>query len=1044
MAGAQLLLALLVASACHLTKARVSINLEGEWAFALDPSNPTTRKLVKSGGKVEGSIQVPGAWQVQGYGEETATLKHQYIGAATYSRKLRLTSDVSRDLRLFIVAERVERSGRLYIGGRFICEHYGFMSNLDCEITSHAQNASEIEVSIVVNSTRNHPRDGLDGETDLDTDGTNINGWGGLGGHLRLEGRSRDGWMTDPHIRQEVAEDLKTAKVNASVSLNAAANGLTLHVTFTDTQNRTVKEVSGKCTKTACDIPDVDFHAPELWSPDTPSNQYIATFNLVSESGKVVDRRSIKFGFRRLDVIGYHWKLNGKWLYLFGYGDDSIYPQTMAPPVTHSIYESRMALHKGIGMNYVRHHSHVLPDEYFEVACSVGIMVSAEFPLAYGGTTSNCPGTACNDYYLEQYAAMVKRIRNYPCLFDYTLNNEDVVDPLGNKVAAIAHALDPGRPVNTADGVFSGSNAATMPLDQTEEFRPVQFEVTKIPIGDAGQYHIDGTPPVPITNHEFGNYVTFPRFEEQMSRFKDNIKPYWLQPAYDHLKKKGLIGENDLWSYCSNQLYMFCWKNSVEALRKTEKISGYEWWLVQDYWMGSNGFVDTYYHPKHPKNEMDQIKQMNNPVMLLVAEPGDNLPIDASAPRFLRTYVSKGKLATSFHVSNQGSNDINDGTLKWKLSGTREGEAPKTFCDGSVDTYTIKHDPNPVQLVDVECTLPDLGSLGNSPKTPLTLKLEAELLDGAGKTISQNFWRSRVYATPEVRASPQGHTIYTLPKYCNSIMINNMHCKIPPSGTKLPTGSVLVVDNIDGDILRFASEGATVLLIKGSDSANFGGLPTDPATFKTAWWLGTLQDNNMGTVVYNASKPITKGMAPDGWADEGWYNLVQGGQNFILDGTLEDGVEVLVRSIDIMGSSVAADTWQENPYEVLSRSKALVWQASVLPSGASPRDRTNAGAIIASGLNLLVNTFACDAGLSRASKRLYSRPPARLQSSRGAFGGVQVPEAAWMLHQLLEYAFTEPKPAKHLEARITDCVGCVPNMTWTLCGPRNSEPILLF
>jgi hypothetical protein len=31
-------------------------------------------------------------------------------------------------------------------------------------------------------------------------------------------------------------------------------------------------------------------------------------------------------------------------------------------------------------MNFVRHHSHILPIEYFDAACEIGVMVSAEFP----------------------------------------------------------------------------------------------------------------------------------------------------------------------------------------------------------------------------------------------------------------------------------------------------------------------------------------------------------------------------------------------------------------------------------------------------------------------------------------------------------------------------------------------------------------------------------------------------------------------------------------------------------------------------------------
>jgi hypothetical protein len=52
-------------------------------------------------------------------------------------------------------------------------------------------------------------------------------------------------------------------------------------------------------------------------------------------------------------------------------------------------------------------------------------------------------------------------------------------------------------------------------------------------------------------------------------------------------------------------------------------------------------------------------------------------------------------------------------------------------------------------------------------------------------------------------------------------------------------------------------------------------IPTDPAVFKTAWWLGSTTDNNMGTVAYPTMDKIAPGMTPDGWADEGWFRLLQ-------------------------------------------------------------------------------------------------------------------------------------------------------------------------
>ena len=73
------------------------------------------------------------------------------------------------------------------------------------------------------------------------------------------------------------------------------------------------------------------------------------------------------------------------------YGDDAIYPMTIAPPTNFSFYLERLKLAKSFGFNYVRHHTNILPNEYFEAACEVGMLIQAEFPMFGGrvGCTAN-------------------------------------------------------------------------------------------------------------------------------------------------------------------------------------------------------------------------------------------------------------------------------------------------------------------------------------------------------------------------------------------------------------------------------------------------------------------------------------------------------------------------------------------------------------------------------------------------------------------------------------------------------------------------------
>ena len=130
-----------------------------------------------------------------------------------------------------------------------------------------------------------------------------------------------------------------------------------------------------------------------------------------------------------------------------------------------------------------------------------------------------------------------------------------------------------------------------------------------------------------------------------------------------------------------------------------------------------------------------------------------------------------------------------------------------------------------------------------------------------------------------VAPSPAGKArVYTTPKYLDSLPFSNL-LAIPAAGSPVEKGSVFVVDSLDLSVMAMAAEGGTVLVLDNHDSQSKNSwFETQPARFKTAWWLGSPTDNNMGTVVYDDRwEGLFDGMAPEGWADEGWFRLIEGG-----------------------------------------------------------------------------------------------------------------------------------------------------------------------
>eukprot|EP01052_Picozoa_sp_SAG31_P001085 SAG31_NODE_35_length_31836_cov_10.841352_4_plen_1036_part_00 len=948
------------AAAAPQPAARQVLSLDGAgWTLQLDPSDPTVQKMVQDNCsactgctscttlKVGGPVSVPGAWAAQGFGQETAALKTQYFGLATYSRLVAVPAAFRAAGRtVWLVVERPQRSVSVKANGKFVGNHTGYLGKFEGEVTQNIDlvaDGGSLNLSLGVDAKQG-PTDGLVGCSDFGPDGIPVRGWGGIGGHVRLESRSK-AWIVDPHIQHGVPASLDSATINASITIGGSSgggSGLSLRATYAiAATNTTVGQVHASCSSAnVCNVPNIAVNAPQLWSPRSPV-LHTALLQLVDSTGTIYDSVTLRFGLKRFEIVGIHWKLNGEWLYLHGYGDDSIYPMSIAPPLNFSFYLERLKIAKGLGFNYVRHHTNVLPDEYFAAACEVGIMVQAEFPM-FGGR-DGCSGAtfACqkNAVYFEEWNATILRLRNHPCVFDYTMNNEG---PLENHKFAMtlynmAKELDPSRLVSTSDGISDDGNAnhsasqgntsadnpfdfltpgyegGAMPLDNPGLFRPGNVSALPYPQG----FRYFGQP---LVNHETGNIGAFPDVEVQIPRWAHGpMKPWWLTSVRDSLASRGLLGSNAsyaedtgaIWAARSARMYMFAWKDRMEAMRKTKELSGYEWWLLQDFWTTSNGILDSYFQPKYTNTTMASLSRLNDGIQLLVAQEGDNLPdLAIDAPRLLRNYPDahpsmywKGEavVSTSLWISNYGAHNLSSGAaeLTWSLGGVAHNGTKVDVCNGSlVLNVTIPQGPEGLMplLPSLTCPLPDLGHspppcashypadcsqapwnatcVWNAtaqkctirartappplkrPRAALMLTLRAALratgaTAAAVPPLASNEWQTRVF--PNWQKEEEEHLwiqkkVWTTEALCPYIHYPmNLQCRMPT--TPVGPDHVIILDQLTSAGLEWAAQGATLLVFSSGDGS-LDPVETLPSNYHPSWWTGNPTSTTMGTVVY--------------------------------------------------------------------------------------------------------------------------------------------------------------------------------------------------
>jgi hypothetical protein len=443
--------------------------------------------------------------------------------------------------------------------------------------------------------------------------------------------------------------------------------------------------------------------------------------------------------------------------------------------------------------------------------------------------------------------------------------------PLAPELYRLAKDLDPTRPVIDSDGLWPAGFLDGTKDRTTLDFYPVLFDEESLPPDKPGKHRFDGVPKKPVLSHETGNYATVPRLD-LIDEFKDNFKPFWLVPFRDKLAKLGLQAEAVQWSRNSERLYLLAHKLNLEDLRKNPRLSGYMWWLLQDYWTGANGLFDTYFRSK--SITPPEARRFNDAVVLLQ----DGLPLTCQANRSLKVRLL---------VSNYALEPIRNGRLRWKASlGNRvlaKHESRVEAGQGELAGVTM-----------VEVNLPEVSQ-------PQRLTLTAELT--AAKAACRNDWTTWLYPD-HIEAPRLPVSLFASHDLAPSLAAfgaQRLPDAVPP-----PSRAVYVVSQPTLNLLKAAEEGACLVCLSPQ-----GVFPTVPNRFKPAWWLGSESDCNAGTVVY--PHPVTRAIAPEGWCDAGWHRLLEGAQAYVLN-EFPAQPGVLVRGLDVHS---------------VCRSKALLFEASV-------------------------------------------------------------------------------------------------------------------
>lgn len=779
---------------------RDRLDLNGSWQFRLDPQNEGLAQRWFDGG-LPSTIQVPGAWQAQGFGAESAQLRHDFAGAAWYERTVAVPAGWQGG-RTVLRLGGAHRRVTVFVNGVELGGHDGFSAPFEFDITSALRVGAENRIVLRVENPPVVIEASPDRQKPLQPTGmlNYIGNWGGIFGgvELRRMPATRIGSVL-------VVSDVARRRIQFRVKAEGA--GLSVRVSVPG-----CAPVTAAVTGEQADV-EVEAAGVPVWSPEEP-RLVTAQVDLLAQ-GRVVDEVEQRFGFRTVSTQGQTLLLNGRPVYLRGYGDDNVEVLTGFPPSDKAVFVERLKRAKSFGFNAVRFHSMVPPEAYFEAADEVGLLVMAELPAAYTQYFA-----AHTDFLKRELQGALLAYRNHPSLLSLGFGNEFNLHWLKTDeeraafTESVAEFYRTAKELAPATLILSNDGFDLRPTDMVSLYKGAPADR-------------------PTVRHEFGQYYCSLPDPGLIDEFTGVMKPTWLEAKRAWVKERHLEGVYPEYVRNSQRLQQLGRKFQIERVRRDGAVTGYHYWLIVDYPGGTGegdsweeGWFDYFWRPKGETPE--EGRRLNTPVLVMVDAGVDD-----------RTLWAGERKQVGLRVSNYGTAAIRGGRIEWSLLDGATRVAGGTVTGVEVGLGAVA----PVGAIE-------LAAGGGSRKLELVARLDT------GHGVYENRWGFWVFQKPAAGAAPAVPVVSTLRWAA-------VRQRYPWVGAgPVPKDGLLVTDELNGEALAHLKQGGRVWLM-ARQTAERKGVEFFPAS-----------GGALGTVVRPTA--ALRGFPQDGFCDLQFYNLLDG------------------------------------------------------------------------------------------------------------------------------------------------------------------------
>lgn len=493
-------------------------------------------------------------------------------------------------------------------------------------------------------------------------------------------------------------------------------------------------------------IPGSELH---LWSDSDPF-LYQVELTLTDENGEVSDSDTFFWGARTLERKGIKLFLNGKDTYFRGGTEHCYFPETANAHFDLEKYLHDLGVLKKAGFNFIRCHTWVPPEPFYEACDILGIMTQTELPAVYTW---------------EEAEAVLKMVRRHASNLIFCDGNEKLLTVPGaferlQKLSCLVKELAPGTLFDPQEAL----RGIEYELDTVKNITPEPFPhnselLAKLDtISDCYgsfangyfSYEHDDFPGIekmeellsvyqrPSLSHEVGILGGYLDFSLEKRYEGTYIGTDLFEAARTYMKKAGIWEKREEY-YKANTLFIASLrKQLLENIRSCRNLAGYDYLgPIDTHWHLTGypcGIFNEFYEEKCGESMEDVL--LYNDESILISSRGK-----------ARNCLQGKALVTSILLSHYGET-LKNGLLSWSL----KEENGNCLSSGKIPFEKAERG-EVVSLGELSIPLP-LRECG------YMVILEAEVICGSFR--KGNHWK--FWAFPPVSGKKEGKNVRVLHK----------------------------------------------------------------------------------------------------------------------------------------------------------------------------------------------------------------------------------------------------------------------------------------